>query len=182
MGSSIPVGFDELMGLGDNPPIAGRDRESRQRWLGQVGQLRERAFACMFQRRGSVNISNELLGSHRAAQQIVRGIEHLPAFGLEPDMPLPAVLFGMGKSGTDQIVERAADRHCRVVQLRRYEGWSCRGLVEPQEAMEQYRLSRPARGRLCGAAWACGNVRASPSRGQGCRAACRARRTEPPVR
>ena len=89
-----------------------------------------------------MNVSDELLCAYRAAQQVVRGIEQLPPFGLEPDTPLPAESVGLGKPGTDQLVERAADRHCRVVQLHRYEGRGCRGLVEPQEAMEQYRLSR----------------------------------------
>ena len=95
----------------------------------------------MFQRWEDVTVSDELLGTYRAAQQVMRGIEQLPPFGLEPDMPFLAVSFSMSKAGIYQIIERASDRHGRVAQPRGYERRGSRSFVDPQEAMEQYSLS-----------------------------------------
>ena len=60
----------------------------------------------MFQRWDDVTVSDELFGTYRAAQQVLRGIEQWPPFGLESDIPFLAVSFGMSKAGIDQIIER----------------------------------------------------------------------------
>lgn len=64
-------------------------------------------------------------------------LQELPPFCLEMNPPLFSVPDGFGEAGGNQIVERSADRHRRVMQAVSQEEWRCHAPVEVQDVMEK---------------------------------------------